>query len=81
MTEQQPNAGRPEQVNVLLRSAKTMADLLAAHNEETRRADHFERVYNRTEAENGQLRETLERLTQERDGYFQHAYPVNAHKH
>jgi hypothetical protein len=79
MSEQQQNgARRSEQVSALLRSAKTMDGLEAAHAEEKRRADHYERVYNKAEAENGQLREMLDRMISERDGYFQDACTLRA---
>jgi hypothetical protein len=75
MTEQQNGTAtrRPESVSSLLRSATTMHQLEIDRDEEKRRADHYERLSTVLEVENGQLREALERMTAERDGYFQDA--------
>lgn len=74
MTDQQQNGTvvpqRPEQVNVLLRSARAFHDTIIERDREKNRADHYERLSDRLEVENGSLRETVERLTKERDGYF-----------
>lgn len=74
MSEQQQNgARRPEQVNAILRTATEMHALINSRDEEKRRADHYEAAYTKAESENIHLREMLDRMMAERDGYFQDA--------
>jgi hypothetical protein len=64
---------RPDEVVSLLRAAATTQELITARDEALRRAAHYEKAHAAAETEVVVLREALDKMTAERDGYFQDA--------
>lgn len=73
MAEANTAPRRPDEVVSLLRAAATTQELITARDEALRRAAHYEKEHAAAETEAAVLREALEKMTAERDGYFQDA--------